>query len=80
MPGVLTLLAEVAALSRAEEGNLAYRYFQKADEQQVICLFETYRDAQALEAHRNSEHFKTLVLGQIVPMLADRKVELLYEL
>jgi len=49
------LMAEVR---KNEPGNNFYEFF-KADENTYIVL-ESYKDAAALEAHRNTDHFKRL--------------------
>lgn len=49
------LMAEVR---KNEPGNNFYEFF-KADEDTYIVL-ESYKDQAALEAHRNTEHFKRL--------------------
>lgn len=77
---VLTLLTEVAQKSRNEAGNLFYTIHQSNSDLNTLMLFEGYQDEAALAAHRNSEHFQTLVIGQIVPVLENREVVLATEL
>lgn len=77
---VLSLLKEVAQESREEEGNLFYTLHQSNSDVNTLILFEGYQDEAALAAHRNSEHFQTLVIGQIVPVLENREVVLATEL
>jgi len=77
---VLNLLTEVALKSTAEEGNLFYKVHQNNADANTLLLFEGYRDEVALTAHRESEHFQTLVIGQIVPLLAQREVTIATEL
>lgn len=77
---VLGLLKEVAEKSRAEEGNLFYKVHQSNTESNTLILFEGYKDETALEQHRNSEHFQTLVIGKIVPILENREVVLAKEI
>jgi autoinducer 2-degrading protein len=71
---VLTLLKEVTLKSTAEEGNLFYNLHQSNTDPNTLILAEAYKDEAAVAAHRASEHFQTLVLGQIVPLLAEREV------
>ncbi|MEN0053903.1 MAG: putative quinol monooxygenase [Mucilaginibacter sp.] len=71
---VLNLLREVVQKSTAEDGNLLYNIHQSQTEANTLILFERYKDEAALAAHRNSEHFQTLVVGKIVPLLEDRKI------
>lgn len=77
---VLNLLAEVAKKSGEEKGNLFYKVHQSNTDANTLILFEGYTDATAVEAHRNSDHFQKLVLGQIVPSLQDREVILASQL
>jgi quinol monooxygenase YgiN len=70
---VLNLLPELAEKSRGEEGNLFYKIHQGIAEPHTVMLYEGYKDEAALEFHRNSDHFKELVLKQIVPLLEKRE-------
>lgn len=71
---VLDLLADLTAKSTAEEGNLLYQIHQSISDANTLILFEGYADESALAAHRNSEHFQTLVIGKIIPLLEDREI------
>ncbi|OOQ60529.1 putative quinol monooxygenase [Mucilaginibacter pedocola] len=77
---VLALLNQAAIQSRQEEGNLFYRLHQSTTDANTIVLFEGYANEEALAAHRSSEHFQTVVVGQIVPLLAEREVTVTTEL
>lgn len=74
---VLQLMKEAAEKSTQEEGNLFYKLHQSQENQNTIVLYEGYIDAAAVETHRNSEHFKKLVLEQVVPLLENREVILM---
>lgn len=76
LDAVLGLLSQVARDSTAEEGNLFYEVHQGNADKNTLVLFEGYRDEAALSAHRNSEHFQAIVVGQIVPLLEAREVVL----
>jgi quinol monooxygenase YgiN len=76
---VLELVAQLAPASLAEPGCLGYEVYRGVDAPGSLLLLERYRDAQALEAHRQSPHYQALVLGRILPLLAARRVELLQE-
>lgn len=71
---VLDLLADVTAKSTAEEGNLLYKTHQSISDVNTLILFEGYKDDSALADHRNSEHYQTLVIGKIIPLLEDREI------
>jgi (4S)-4-hydroxy-5-phosphonooxypentane-2,3-dione isomerase len=70
---VLRLMPELAALSAAEEGCIFYQVHQGRNEPKTLMLYECYRDEAALDAHRASEHFQRMVMGEIVPLLESRE-------
>lgn len=74
---VLSVVSELRPQSLAEPGCLGYEVFESKDEPRTLLLLEHYRDAEALEAHKQSAHYQTLVVGRVLPLLADRKVEVL---
>ncbi|GGD52847.1 antibiotic biosynthesis monooxygenase [Emticicia aquatilis] len=76
LPNVLNLLNDVAEKSRAESGNLFYKIHQSQTDENTLILSEAYQDENALNKHRNSEHFQGIVVNQIVPLLANREVYL----
>ncbi|WP_026993727.1 putative quinol monooxygenase [Flectobacillus major] len=80
LPNVLELLSEVAQKSRTESGNLFYKVHQSQTEPNTLLLSEAYKDESALNEHRNSEHFQSIVVGKIVPLLANREVYLTHEI
>ncbi|MFT3908949.1 MAG: putative quinol monooxygenase [Ferruginibacter sp.] len=80
LENVLSLLKEAIAKSSAEEGNLTYQVFQGNDNSHTLMLFEEYKDQKALDFHRNSEHFKKIIVQQIVPLLENREVIVMSEL
>jgi len=76
LAAVFSLLEELAAKSTAEEGNLLYLIHQSNSDENTLILYEGYKDDSALAEHRNSEHFQTLVIGKIIPLLKDREIVL----
>ncbi|MCB2408080.1 putative quinol monooxygenase [Hymenobacter lucidus] len=71
---VRQLLLEAAAAVRANEpGNLVYTAHQAVDEPARFFIYEQYVNQDAQIAHRETADFKRIVLGQIVPLLAERK-------
>jgi len=73
---VLEILKTVSAKSIKEEGNLFYKIHQDNTDANTIVLAEGYANEAALDRHRNSAHYRDLVLGQIIPLLDTRKVVL----
>jgi quinol monooxygenase YgiN len=72
---VTALLPELAAASRAEPGCRSFDASARLDDPHTIVLVERYETGHAFAEHRETEHYTRLVTGQIVPLLADRRVE-----
>ncbi|MCQ8833912.1 putative quinol monooxygenase [Streptomyces malaysiensis] len=71
---VLTLLDTMAAASRQEPGNLAYRVHQGAEDPRTIVLYEEYVREADFTAHCATPHFQEIVLGTVLPLLESRDV------
>ncbi|KQR70715.1 putative quinol monooxygenase [Pedobacter sp. Leaf176] len=71
---ILEILKTVSAESIKEEGNLFYKIHQGNTDSNTIVLFEGYANEAALDEHRNSAHYKDLVVGQLIPLLESREV------
>lgn len=50
----------IAAASRAEEGNEKYEYYFSPENENELLLLEVWRDAQAVQLHGETPHFKAL--------------------
>jgi quinol monooxygenase YgiN len=72
---VMTLIKEMTLKTRAEPGCLLYDAYQNVENPHFILLDELYVSEEAVQAHRNSEHFLTIVQGKIAPLLATRSSE-----
>ena len=44
----------IASSIRAEEGNIAYRYFQPLDDPETVLLIDSWTDQAAIDAHHAS--------------------------
>ncbi|MFC8430960.1 putative quinol monooxygenase [Streptomyces sp. NPDC057253] len=53
---VARLLGEYALKVRAEEGNLAFDVYTKADAPRAFWIFEVYRDENAFRTHLNAPY------------------------
>jgi len=73
-PTVLNLFTELVEQTRQEEGNLFYTIHQSITDANTFMLYEGYKDEAAVAAHRASEHFQRIALGQLIPLLANREV------
>ena len=68
------LLRGMVSASRAEPGNLSYDLWRDVDQPNRFVLDEMYRDADAVAAHRASEHFQAYLkrvtdLAERTPMV-----------
>jgi quinol monooxygenase YgiN len=72
---VLSLLGELAEVSRTEPGNVSFVAYRSLDEGHEIVLLERYASRAAFAAHRETPHFKDLVLSRIAPRLDSRVVD-----
>lgn len=61
--------------ARQEPGCLRYQVHRGLDNANLFVLYEEYVDAAAHQAHISSTAFQQIVLGQIVPLLAERQVD-----
>lgn len=74
MKDVWPLLSDLAAASRQEAGNVSYEPLQHDDTR--ITIVERYETVPDFEVHRTSEHFQRIAVGQIIPLLDSRSVNL----
>lgn len=68
-------LRQLAEASRKEPGCVSYIPHQLEDDPDTVIIYEQYKDAQALTAHRASEHFNKLAVGGLYQKMRDRAVE-----
>jgi quinol monooxygenase YgiN len=65
----------LASASRQEPGCVTYIPHQSEDDLDTVLIYEQYRDAQALAAHRESAHFKKYAVAGIYQKMRERSVE-----
>ena len=68
------ILRELAKEIRREPGNLQFVVNRSRDDPNEFLLYEQYVSEQAFLDHRQTPHFKTLVLEQAVPLLERREL------
>lgn len=73
LQNVLALVKELASKSRQEKGNAIYLVHQSNADENELILYESYLSEQAQREHIDSQHFKEIVLGKIVPLLEERE-------
>jgi quinol monooxygenase YgiN len=71
---VYALLAELIAAARTEPGNLAFDAFRSTEDPLRYVLLERYTSREAFADHRETPHFKQIMLAQILPLLASRDI------
>ena len=70
-------LRRMAPIVKATEPGCAlYHANRAAENPDMFLLYEQYNDQVALDAHRNTPHFKDIIEGTIVPLLDKREREL----
>jgi quinol monooxygenase YgiN len=74
---VHALIAGMAVHARAEPGCRQYTLNHAVDDPAVVVIYEQYDDEAAFQAHIATEPFQRIVVGQIVPLLAERSREVM---
>ncbi len=70
---VQAALSEMALRVRERERDcVLYEVNRSQDHPDEFLLYERYRDTAALEAHRETPHFKSIVEQRILPLLVRR--------
>jgi quinol monooxygenase YgiN len=72
---IRTFYAKLVEAALTEPGCLGFEAYHRADDEREVVLLERYASRAAFDVHRETAHFKELVLGEIVPRLAHRTVE-----
>jgi quinol monooxygenase YgiN len=67
------LIPQLVKASRAEPGNVHYIAHRDPDDPRVFLMYEQYRDKAAFEEHGQTEHFQTLAVGEIFPLMENRE-------
>jgi quinol monooxygenase YgiN len=72
---IVETLRVLATATRQEPGCINYIPHHVEDDPDTVLIYEQYRDAKALAAHRESEHFKKHAVGGLYQKLRERSVE-----
>jgi len=70
---VADILRRMASAVKSEPGTLIFWPHRSSANDRVFFLYELFADDAAFAAHQQTEHFKTLVIGQALPKLARRE-------
>jgi quinol monooxygenase YgiN len=57
----LSRVADYTAATRAEPGNIMFEWSRSVDDPTEYVLVEAFRDAEAGQAHVNTDHFKAAI-------------------
>lgn len=75
-----TLRQMAEKVASDEPACLVYRAARSTEDPDSFILYEEYESEDALAAHRETEHFRELIEGVIVPLLISREREILVPL
>jgi len=76
---VAAWLAEMTPFANAEPGCHKYIINRSVDDPNKFLLYEQYADKDAFGAHGENPEFQRIIIGKVVPLLAERGREI-YEL
>ncbi|TWH83831.1 putative quinol monooxygenase [Sedimentibacter saalensis] len=57
----IALYDEMVKETRNEQGCIAYNLFRDKDNKDILTMIEEWESVEALEAHKNSEHFTRII-------------------
>lgn len=73
---VAALLAEMTPFANAEPGCHCYSINRSVADPNTFLLYEQYDDESAFAAHGKNPEFQRIIIGQVVPLLAERGREI----
>lgn len=70
---IAAILREFLRQAQAESGVKIFQIARDRSDPDQYLFWEVFAHEAAFEAHSESAHFKNLILGQALPLLADRQ-------
>jgi quinol monooxygenase YgiN len=70
---ISAILDEFLPQAQAEPGVKLFQIARDKADPKHFLFYELFADETAFAAHQASEHFKTLIVEQAVPLLSDRQ-------
>jgi quinol monooxygenase YgiN len=70
---VADILRRMAVAVKSEPGTLLFWPHRSSSNDREFFLYELFADDAAFAAHQQTEHFKTLIVGEALPKLARRE-------
>lgn len=77
---VAALLREMEPLANQEPGCAQYTVQRAVEDPRLFLLYEQYDDQAAFTVHTETEDFKRIILGRVVPLLEHREREAFWTL
>jgi quinol monooxygenase YgiN len=71
--GVADILSRFLPEAQREHGVKLFLISRAKDNPAQFLFYELFRDENAFKAHQDSQHFKTYIVGQALPLLARRE-------
>lgn len=72
---IANILRLLAVASRQEPGCVSYIPHRLEGDPDTVFIYEQYQDAEAMEAHRQSAHFKKYAVGGLYQRMRERSRE-----
>ncbi len=76
---IRSILQNLGAASRQEPGCVNYITHFVENDPSTVVIYEQYRDGDALEAHRTSQHFEQYANNGLYRKVRERTLEQLVE-
>ena len=73
------VIGRLVEASRTEPGNVQYIPHRDPEDPRVFLMYEQYRDKAAFEEHGQTEHFKSIALEQLFPLMEGERERVFYE-
>ena len=73
------LIPQLVEASRQEPGNIHWIAHRSTENPRTFMIYEQYRDEDAFKEHGQTEHFKSLAVEQIFPLMDGERERLFFE-
>jgi quinol monooxygenase YgiN len=73
------LIRELAAGTHTEPGNIHWIAHRSTENPRTFMVYEQYVDEDAFKAHGQTEHFKSIALEQLFPLMEGERERLFFE-
>jgi quinol monooxygenase YgiN len=73
------LIRQLAAATQQEPGNIQWVGHRSVENPRTFMVYEQYRDEDAFKEHGQTEHFKSIGLEQLFPLMEGERERLFFE-